>query len=108
MLTTKSIFIEGYLIQKDTEILTESDTENIKVKNEGVLEIPEGKSFSDMPISHFISLAKKLGKGEVSRAINNIARWNENKSPETSKKAKSLMDSLKNNKEWEDIPAKSE
>jgi hypothetical protein len=107
-ITTKNYIIEGNIIVKNTNVLIEAGTTNIKVENEGILEIPEGKSFSDMPMSHFISLAKKIGKGPVSKAINNIARFNENKNPSLAKKASSMMDSLKNSTEWQDIESKKE
>jgi|WetSurMetagenome_2_1015567.scaffolds.fasta_scaffold14850_2 hypothetical protein len=109
MKCSKDYIVEGIFIKKNTLItLVEKDTSDIKVENEGILEIPEGKSFDDMPLKHFISLAKKIGKGPVSKAINNLARWNESKNPSLAKKAREVMDSLKDNKEWIDIPAKSE
>jgi len=84
-----------------------TDTTKIKVKNPGVLNIPEGKNFWDMPLSHFINLAKTKGKKEISAAINNLVRWNKNDNPSISKKASAIMNKLKNNKEWQNIAAKS-
>ena len=109
MKTSKEYIIEGVSIKKGTQyILDEEDTKDIKVENEGILEIPEGKSFEDMSMNHFISLAKKIGKGPVAKAINNLNRFNKEKNPSLSKKASSMMDSLKNSKEWQGIPAKEE
>lgn len=77
----------------------------IKAENPGILEVPEGKHFWDLPLKHFIELAKKKGKPAIARAINNIARWMKNKAPDVAAKARELMDRLKGNSEWEAIGA---
>ena len=108
MITTKKYIIEGYIIDNKSSILIEAEnTKDIKVENEGILELGN-KSFEETPKSHFISLAKKIGKGPVSKAINNISRWASEKNPSLSKKASDMMDSLKNDSEWQDIEAKKE
>lgn len=97
--------VQEYLEEKITEADPAPD---IQAKNVGILNIPKDKDFSDMPIKHFIDLAKSKGKGPIAKAINNIARWQKNKAPDVAKKASDLMTKLENNKEWKDIPSKSE
>ena len=58
----------------------EGDPSKIKVKHTGILEIPEDKKFIDMPISHFVDLAKSKGRAEIVRALNNLVRWHSPKS----------------------------
>ena len=79
----------------------------IKVKHPGVLEVPEGKDFSDLPISHYISLAKSKGKREIMDALLNLERWNSSKAPDVSANARKVINSLMSSKSWEDIPSKS-
>lgn len=82
--------------------LLEADTTNIQAKNPGIADLPEN-AWNEWSIGklvdHFSSLSNKEGKQEVSRIVNNIARWNENKDPELSDKAKSVMAKLHD--KWE-------
>ena len=80
-----------------------ADVEKIKVKHEGVLEIPKGKSFSTVGLKHYINLAKKKGKPAVMRGLLNLERWNKNKNPKLSEKARSIINRLKENSEWKKI-----
>lgn len=89
-------------------ILKEADTKDIKVTHPGVLEVPEGKSFSSLPLSHFIGLAKNKGKGEIMKALLNLERWNKSKDPGTSKAARGIIDKLEASDEWKNIASKSE
>lgn len=73
--------------------LHEQDVE-IEVKHEGVLEVPEGKNVDDLPIYHFVDLAKKKGLSTVTRALNNLQVWNKNKNPELSKWAVDMIDKV--------------
>lgn len=84
-----------------TLLSASSSTKNIKVKNPGILEIPEGKHFWQMPLKHYIDLAKKKGRAAVMRALLNLFRWNKNKNPDISKKAKDIIDRLKNSPQWQ-------
>lgn len=81
---------------------------DIEVKNPGILGVPDGKNFWDLPVSHFIDLAKSKGKGAIMKALLNLERWNKNDDPDISKKARAIIDKLTGNTEWEKIPAKSE
>jgi len=76
-------------------------TTKIKTEHPGILEVPEGKHFYQLPLKHYIDLAKKKGKPAIMRALLNLERWNKNRDPETSKKARELIDKLKKNKEWQ-------
>ena len=78
-----------------------ASTDTIKVEHPGILEIPEGKGFDDMPQAHYISLAKKKGRGAVMRALLNLERWNQEKAPSVSNKARTIINGLKNNPEWQ-------
>lgn len=86
--------------------ITEQDTKKIKVKNPGILSIPDGKHFYSVPLKHYIDLAKSKGKGPVMKALNNLVRWNKNDDPELSSKAKSIVDKLKDNPQWEKVGVK--
>jgi len=88
-------------------LLEDATTKNIAPVHKNVLNLPKGKHFWNVSLSHYINLAKKIGKAEVMRALNNLVRWNENKKPDISAKAKKIVNSLKNSKEWKNIPAKS-
>jgi len=68
---------------------------NIKVKNPGILEIPEDKRFDKMPLSHYKSLMKKKGRAQIMRALLNLERWNKNDDPDIAEKARKLIDALK-------------
>jgi hypothetical protein len=81
----------------------EEDTKDIKVSHPGVLDIPDGKNFWEMPLSHFIGLGKSKGKAEIMKALCNLERWNKEKNPEESKKARIIIDKLKDNDEWENL-----
>ncbi len=97
---------EGIKIDLKKNSFIEVDTKNIKVKNPGVLDIPEDKNFWDMPLNHFIDLAKTKGKKEVMAALLNLERWNKTKEPSISKKAREIINSLKKNKNWINIKEK--
>lgn len=79
------------------------ETENIEVKHKGVLSLPKDKKFYEVPLKHYIDLAKRIGKSKVMNALNNLVRWNKNKNPELSSKAKNVVDRLKDNSDWKNI-----
>ena len=104
--------IDEYLVEHDTFYIKE-DVYNLlelevcclqeakkgkwakeKVKNPGILEVPEGKSVSEMPASYFIGLAKKKGRGAVVKALMNLYRWNKNKNPKLSAWAKKTQEAV--------------
>jgi len=89
--------IKSYITESKTKytskIVCEGDTE-IEVKNPGILEVPEGKSVNDLPMSHFEKLAKKKGLGKITKALNNLQVWNKNDDPELSKWAGNMIDKL--------------
>jgi len=68
----------------------------IEIKHPEILDIPEGKKFWQMPLKHFIALAKKNGYAPVARALTNIEVWNRKKHPEIAAKAKNIRERLKN------------
>ena len=39
-----------------------------------ILAIPEGKSFVQMPVSHFTKLSKKIGRDQVLAAIDSLEK----------------------------------
>lgn len=61
---------------------------------EGVLEVPENKAVTDMPVSHFKKLIDKKGRAEVIRALTNLQNWFKNKKPSLSKWAIGMKKSL--------------
>lgn len=68
---------------------------DIPVKHEGILEIPEGKTIRDLPISHFERLVKEKGYEPIIRALNNLVVWNKNDDKDLSSTAKAIMDQLR-------------
>lgn len=66
----------------------------IKAKNEGILEVPEGKNVDDLPISHFKKLIDKNGREPVIRALTNLEVWNKNENKSLSSWAKKMKKSL--------------
>lgn len=94
-------------MNKSKQLLNLIEQVKVKVKNPGILEVPDDKNFYDLPQKHFIGLAKKKGKAAIAAALNNLVRFNVNKNPEISKKAKDLITKLTDNPLWINIPAKS-
>lgn len=75
--------------------LIEQDTKDIKVKNPGILQLPSQgfKNWSiEKLVKHMTSLAQKIGRNKVSKAIQNLIRWNKNDNHSLSKKAQSVFD----------------
>lgn len=91
-----------YSDSKLDRLIEDAGTSNITVKNPGVSELPDG-AWDDWSVeklvNHFHALAGKEGKQEVARIVNNIERWNENKNPSLSNKARSVMEKL--HSKWE-------
>ena len=67
---------------------------DIKSKNEGILEVPEGKNVDDLPISHFKKLIDKNGREAIIRALTNLEVWNKNDNKSLSSWAKKMKKSL--------------
>lgn len=87
----------------DEEILKlvmDADVRTIKAKNPGLLQIPEGKKFYEMPLSHYIGLAKSKGRAAIMRGLLNLERWNKQQNPGISEKARGIINKLKENSEW--------
>lgn len=68
---------------------------DIPVKHEGILEVPEGKTIRELPISHFERLVKEKGYEPIIRALNNLAVWNKNDDKDLASTAKAIMDQLR-------------
>lgn len=77
--------------------------EDIKVKHPGILDIPAGRHFYEMPEEHYIKLAKDKGKAAVMRALENLHRWNKEKHPGVASKAGKIINALKNSLEWQNL-----
>jgi len=71
----------------------------IKVVHPGILEVPPGKRVNELPVEHFIKLAKKKGYAAIIRALNNLQVWNKNRDPELSKWAKEMKEKLRKARE---------
>ena len=74
------------------QIFNEAD---IEVKNSGILEVPEGKKFWQLPLSHYEDLVKRKGYGKIIRALTNLKTWNKNDDKDISSKADSIADKLR-------------
>jgi len=68
---------------------------DIEVKNEGLLDVPEGKSVDELPFSHFVRLVDSKGYEEIMRGLNNLNVWNKNKNSSLSTWAENMMSKLK-------------
>ena len=79
----------------------EADNPKVKipVEHPGVLEVPEGKSVEDLPVSHFKKLIKKKGWPKVSRALINLKVWNREKNPSLSSWADRMQERLAKTRE---------
>lgn len=62
----------------------------VKPKNPGILEVPDGKGVMDLPLSHFEDLVNKKGLSAISKALVNLERWNKEKNPKLSSWAKDI------------------
>lgn len=82
--------VNGDVVEK----VNESISEDIEMKHEGILEIPEDKKFWQLPIKHYEELVNKKGYAEIIKALNNLKVWNKNNNPDISKKASDIMDKL--------------
>lgn len=60
-----------------------------------VLEVPEGKSVSDLPLKHFLALVEKKGRKEIVRALTNLEVWFSKKKPDLSAWAKKMKEDLR-------------
>jgi len=71
----------------------------IKVKHPGILEVPPDKKVTDLPVEHFIKLARKKGYAAIIRALNNLQVWNKNRNKELSAWAKKMKEELRKARE---------
>ena len=81
-------------LNEDIQKILEEDVK-IKTKNPGILEVPEGKNFWDLPLKHYKDIVDKKGYAKVIRALTNLEVWNKNDDPDISKKASKIADDLK-------------
>ena len=83
-----------------------ANTKKIKIKHPGITELPTG-AWGDWKagklVEHFISVAKKKGRGPIMRSILNIERWNKNDNKPLSSKARGVINALKKSPEWNEI-----
>jgi hypothetical protein len=98
--------LDGYIVELAnivTETINASTRTNgkvvtagakIKAKNEGILEVPDGKNVDDLPIKHFKSLIDKKGREPIIRALTNLEVWNKNDNKTLSSWAKKMKKSL--------------
>lgn len=76
------------------ESYIKEQTANIKSENPGLLEVPEGKSVMDLPVSHFKNLIDKKGRNAIIRGITNLEIWNKNDDPHISKWARDMKSKI--------------
>ena len=56
-----------------------ANVKSVKVVNPGILEVPEGSHVWNLTKKHILNLIKSKGKAPVSKAVQNLLRWNKNK-----------------------------
>jgi hypothetical protein len=78
--------------------MNEQTAMEIMAENPGILELPEG-AFVDWGIGklvdHLAGIVEKKGRAAVSRALVNLERWNKKQNPDVSKKARKVLDRMK-------------
>ena len=67
----------------------------IEVEHEGLLEVPKGKKFYDLPMSHYEKLVGEKGYEKVIRGLANLEVWNKNDDPSIADKANKIAEALK-------------
>ena len=67
----------------------------IPVRHEGVLKIPKGKKFWQMPMSHYDKLVGAKGYASISRALTNLEVFNRKKDPTVAARASRIADQLR-------------
>ncbi|MFW6129859.1 MAG: hypothetical protein ACOC56_01670 [Atribacterota bacterium] len=82
------------ILDKIDIYLTERKKKWGKVTHPGILEVPEGKDVADLPLEHFVKLAKNKGVDAIVKALMNLYRWNKNDDPPLSKWAKNMQERL--------------
>lgn len=101
---TRHVWIwSNILNQLTSSVFSEASTDNIGVKNPGILDLPQGKNFWDVGLNHYISLGKSKGKSAIMKALLNLERWNKNDNPKISQMARIIINQLKKNSEWKSI-----
>lgn len=65
-----------------------------EVSNPGILEVPDGKKVSELPVSHFKDLIDRKGRAKIIRALTNLQNWNKNDNKSLSNWAKSMKNKL--------------
>lgn len=86
-------FIESHK-SNGKRVSEDTNPEDIKISNPGILEVPDGKEVDELPLSHFVALAKRKGHAAISRALGNLVRWNKKQNPSLSKWAEDMIDKL--------------
>ena len=91
ILEVKRLAVSAVLEEERIDLLTEL---KIKVTNPGLLEIPDGKAVTGMPLAHFTKLAKKKGFAKISRGLINLVVFNKNKDKKLSAWAGKMQKAL--------------
>ena len=86
----------GSLAQRVDAIADHVEAQGVKiqVKNEGLLEVPEGTDIMDLNAGHFVKLAGKRGWPAVSKALVNLVVWNKKQNPKLSKWADTMQEAV--------------
>ena len=79
-------------IKRYSSMVNEESPKDIKTKHPGILAVPSGKNVEDMPMKHFIELARSKGLKSISNALQNLERWNKKTNPKLSKWAGDMRD----------------
>ena len=91
ILDVQRIAVYAILEEERIDLLTEL---KIKVTNPGLLEVPKGKVVTDLPLAHFLKLAKKKGFAPISRGLINLVVFNKNKDKKLSAWAGKMQKAL--------------
>lgn len=71
-----------------------TDPKDIEVTHPGILDVPEDKNINEMPLEHFVKIAKSKGLSAVTKALMNLVRWNKDRNPKLSQWAKDTQEKV--------------
>lgn len=96
------VLVAGKSVKKKKKKKSKKN-EEIEVKHEGILEVPDGKNVEDLPIKHFQKLIDKKGYAPIIKALTNLEVWNKKKNKSLSSWAENMIKKLqKKNEEYEE------
>lgn len=82
------------------EMRIEDMDTKIRSITRGLLKVPDGKTFANIGLDHYLALAKCISKSLVLKGLVTLEKLYGNRNPESSKRARTIIDSLKKSAQW--------